>query len=264
MNRVVSYLIISILIFGSCKSKFQKLLTGSDYNKKYETAMQLYSEGEYYKAQQLFESIITIYRGTDKSENIVYYLSMCYYNQSDYLYAGYYFENFTTSFPSSERLEECMFQTGYCYYEESAKYSLDQEYTNKSLEQFELFKSRFPESERMGVVDGYVKELERKLQQKSFENATLYEKLEDYKAAIIALKNCLYDYPGIEEREEVLYLILKSSYKLASNSVEAKKYERYESTIDEYFSYVDEYPTGKYNKEAEKMYSDSKKYIDKF
>jgi outer membrane protein assembly factor BamD len=264
LKKIIPIILIGIIACTSCKSKFQKLLTGSDYNLKYEKAIEYYNQEDYMKSQQLFESIITIYRGTDKSENIVYYLSMCYFNQKDYLFAGYYFKTFTTSFPTSEKLEECMFNTGYCYYEESAKYSLDQEYTYKSLEEFEIFSERFSESEKIPEVKKYVNELQKKLEKKAYENAILYEKIGNHKSAIIALKNCLYDYPNIKERENILYFILKSSYQLANNSVKIKKYDRYEATIDEYFSYIDEFPSGKYIKEAEKMYVESKKYIDKF
>lgn len=258
------YIFIALLILGSCQSRFQKLLTGTDYNLKYETALKYYQEEEYYKAQQLFEGIITIYRGTDKSENIVYHLAQCYLKQDDYMYAGYYFDHFTTNFPTSEKLEECMYYTAYCYYKESPKYSLDQEYTNKALEEFTHFKSKFPESDKVVEVNNYETELTLKLQKKAYENAILYEKTGNYKAAIIALKNCIYDYPSIEQRETILYLILKSSYELANKSVASKKYERHESVLDEYFSYVDEFPNGKYSKEAEKMFISSKNYIDQF
>lgn len=264
MRNVILYSIIAVIMFGSCQTKFQKLLSGTDYNLKYETAIKYYNEQEYYEAQQLLESIVTIYRGTEKSENIIYYLAMSYYNQNDYMYAGYYFNNFSSSFPTSVRLEECMFQTGYCYYRQSPKYSLDQEYTQKAIEQFELFISKFPDSDKKQTAADYIKELTIKLQKKAYENAILYEKLGDYKAAVITLKNCIYDYPELTERETVLFLILKSQYMLAEKSILAKKYERYESAMDEYFSYIDEFPNGKYAKEAEKMFTSSKKYIDNF
>ena len=51
-----------------------------------------------------------------------------------------------------------------------------------------------------------------------------------------------------------MYLILRSNYLLAENSVPEKRTERYQSTLDEYYSFVAEFPVSKYTKDVEKMY----------
>ncbi len=58
-----------------------------------------------------------------------------------------------------------------------------------------------------------------------------------------------------------MFLILKSNYLIAKNSIEEKKKERFQETIDEYYALVDEYTETKYLKEAEKIYKDSIKKI---
>jgi outer membrane protein assembly factor BamD len=82
----------------------------------------------------------------------------------------------------------------------------------------------------------------------------LYYNLGDYKASIIALKNCLNEYPDTKYREEILFLILKSSYLLADNSIYSKRKERFQDTVDEYYTFISEFPESKYVKEAQKMY----------
>ena len=56
-------------------------------------------------------------------------------------------------------------------------------------------------------------------------------------------------------------LILDSKYEQAVQSVEEKKIERYRNTIDEYYNYVNEYPTGKFRKQADKIFSETKKIV---
>jgi outer membrane protein assembly factor BamD len=77
----------------------------------------------------------------------------------------------------------------------------------------------------------------------------------------VALSNCLIDYPETKYREEIMFMLLKSKYMLAVNSVQAKRMERFQDTVDEYYSFVTEFPESKSKKEAEDMYSECSKYV---
>jgi len=99
------------------------------------------------------------------------------------------------------------------------------------------------------------------LELKAYDNAKLYYRMEDYKAATIAFKNMLNDFPDTEYREELLFLSLKANYKLASNSVEKKKKDRFEETIKSYTKFVDNYPSSSYLREAESIYEDAQKQL---
>ncbi|MEA3461157.1 MAG: outer membrane protein assembly factor BamD, partial [Bacteroidota bacterium] len=80
--------------------------------------------------------------------------------------------------------------------------------------------------------------------------------------AILALRNSLIDYPDTRYREELLFLILKSSYLLADGSVPSKQRERYQATVDEYYSFIGEFPEGPHTREANRMYEASNKYLE--
>jgi outer membrane protein assembly factor BamD len=58
-----------------------------------------------------------------------------------------------------------------------------------------------------------------------------------------------------------MFLLLKSKYLLAINSIQVKQTERYQDTVDEYYSYVAEFPESKNKKEADDIYQNSSKYI---
>jgi outer membrane protein assembly factor BamD len=86
--------------------------------------------------------------------------------------------------------------------------------------------------------------------------------MRNYQSAITSFKNLLEEFPNTENREKVLYLIQKSGFLLAENSVNAKKLERYEDATKAYVKFVDSYPESDYIKEAESIYDKSVKRIE--
>ena len=101
------------------------------------------------------------------------------------------------------------------------------------------------------------------MERKAFENATLYYNIEDYKASIQAYKNLLKDYPDNKYREEVNFMIVKSNYLLAKNSIPEKKQERYKSTVESYYKFIDNYKESKYLREAESIFTESQRALKK-
>ena len=100
-----------------------------------------------------------------------------------------------------------------------------------------------------------------KLVDKSYLTARLYYNLGQYKASIIALNNSLSDYPETKYREELMYLLLRSSFLLAENSISSKKKERFQSTLDEYYSFVGEFPESQYVRDAQRMYDRADRFL---
>ncbi len=72
--------IILLLFIAGC-SKYQKLLKSTDNDKKYELAMKYYEHKDYYRALQLFDQLLPVYRGTAKAEKIAYCYAYSYYEQ---------------------------------------------------------------------------------------------------------------------------------------------------------------------------------------
>ena len=70
------------------------------------------------------------------------------------------------------------------------------------------------------------------------------------------------EYPETGYREELLFLILKSSFLLADRSIPSKQRERYQATVDEYLSFIGEFPEGPHSREAMRMYESSNKFLE--
>lgn len=248
------------LLLASC-SDYQKLLSSSDYDLKYKKAIEYFDKKDYTRASTLMTELIPVYRGTEKAEEVNYRYAYCYYNQQDYVMAGYHFKNFVTSFPNSPYAEECAYMVAYCFYEDSPNPSLDQANTYKAMDELQMFMNQHPASSRVADCNKLIDELREKLVKKSFDSASLYFKLGDYKAAITALNNALKEFPDTHYREELKFLIVKSSYELASRSVYAKMKERFESSVEAYLGFVEEFPESSHLKEAERIYTNASKYL---
>jgi outer membrane protein assembly factor BamD len=253
LKRWFTVLLVGVVIFSVSCSKHSRVLKGTDNELKYEMAIDLYEKGDYYRAIQLFDQLIAIYRGTDRLENINYYYAQCYYKQEDYLLASYYFKRFAQNYPSSERAEECMYLNAYCYYLDSPRYSLDQTNTYEAIKEMQLFINLYPDSERIPECNAIIDELRGKLEKKAIEIGIQYFKTRHYKAAITSLEAVLDDFPDTKNREKILYFVMKSYYYYAINSVEEKKEERYQQAIEIYNDIMYLFPDTKYQRELNSM-----------
>jgi outer membrane protein assembly factor BamD len=97
--------------------------------------------------------------------------------------------------------------------------------------------------------------------EKEYLSAQLYYNLDDYKASVVSLTNCLTDFPDSRYREEIMFKLLKSKFQLAVNSIQSKQTERFQDAIDEYFSFIAEFPQSKSKKEADEIYAEASKYV---
>jgi len=245
-------LIFITIVFSSC-SKHQKLLKSTDNEIKYEKAVEYYEKGDYYKALQVFEQLIPVYRGTDKAEQLYYYYAYAYYYEHEYVMASYYFKRFSVNFPNSEFAEEASFMIAYTKYLDSPRYSLDQTVTREAIDEFQLFINRFPYGEKAAEATDLIIELREKLENKAYNIANLYFKMEDYRAAIISYENLLKDFPDTEYKEDILYNIITAYYSYAIKSIEDKKRERFENAVKAYFDFVALYPESEYLADVERL-----------
>ena len=256
-------IILLITLFISSCSKYQKLLKSSDYEKKYEIGIMYYEKGDYTRSYNLLEELHGIYKGTKRAEKVYFYLAGSYYGKKEYIMAGYHYGMFARTYPNSEYTEQAFYKSAYCAYLNASPSSLDAEFTREGIKTLQLFVDKYPKSEYRLECNNLIDELRSRLEDKAFRNAKLYYNISDYKAAVISLKNVLVDYPDTKYHEEILYLIVKSSYVLAKKSISSKQNDRYQKTIDEYYVFADEFPNSKKITETEKLYNKSREFLNK-
>lgn len=233
--------VVLLSLLTSC-SEYQKLLTGEDFAKKYKVAETYYNQGEFRKANRLFEQVIPKYRGKPQSERLIFFFADSYYQIKDYYLSSYQYENFIKSYPKSDRIEEAYFKAAKSYYAMSPKYSLDQEDSYTAIEKLQIFINRYPASEYSKEANQLIAELQTKLERKDFEISKQYFTIRDYKAAIEACTNFIASYPGTKFREEALFVKFEASYVIAMNSISTKKLERLQELNQQYETIARYYP----------------------
>jgi len=253
---------VAALFFTSC-SEYQKVMKSTNVEYKYEKAVEYYNEKEYFKSLPIMEDIIPVFRGTDKGEELYYMYAYANFYLDDYILASYQFKRFSSTYPISERAEECNFMSAYCNYLMSPDPTLDQSNTYRALEELQTFVNRYPESKLKDTCNELVDNLRFKLETKSYMKAKNYYKLRQYEAAIVSLNNTLSQFPDTDFREEITFVILQSSYYLAMNSIEEKKLERFNNTIEAYYNFIDNFGSGEYVAQAEKIFADATKEKEK-
>ena len=261
--RKITVIIICFLIYQSC-GEYQKVVKSDNYNYKYTKAVEYYKANQFNRAMPLFNELSTVLIGSSKMEEVAYYYAYCNYSIGDRLMAAYLFKNYTINYPTGKHIEECAYMSAYCYYLEAPDYSLDATNTYKAIKELQKFINAYPTSSKLKKCNSLIDELRGKLAKKDFENAKQYFITENYKAAIIALDNLLIDFPSLNNREEVYFLIIKSSYLLAVNSINSKIEDRLNSTIDAYIQFRDNYPESDYLKELEATYNNTLKKLNQF
>ena len=258
-SRVLLVLIIAIIV-TSC-GQYAKLLKSTDFELKKTKVKEYFDEGQYAKASALLTQVLPRYRATEAAEELMWMNAQCYFGMRDYLMAGSEFRNFSELYPYGKHAEEANFMAPMCDYYISYRAELDQETTRNAIEGFTLFLNRFPASSRVKEATNYMKELRERLVEKSYLSAKLYYDMKQYKAAVTALNNSLKEFPETGYREEMMYLKLSSLFLYAEHSISSKQPERYQATLDDYYSFMEEFPKSSYSREVGRIYQSTARVL---
>ncbi|MCC8154522.1 MAG: outer membrane protein assembly factor BamD [Tannerellaceae bacterium] len=258
MKKVVFLLMMIAVLFSSC-GEYNKILKSTDYELKYSYAKKYYNAKQYSKSATILEELVPIFRGLAYAEESLYLLAQSYYGQKDYVTASQYFKTYYQTYPKGEYEELARFYSGYGLYLDSPDPRLDQTQTYDAISQLQLYLEYHPQTERAEKAQNIMFELQEKLAYKELMAIRLYFNLgtylgNNYESSVITAQNALKNYPYSRYREDYIFYMLRSRYELAQVSVEEKLQLRYREIVDEYYNYINEYPEGKYVKQAQRYF----------
>ena len=249
-------------LFLSC-SGLSKIAKSGDPELMYTTALQLYKAEKWTRASDLFDACIGYYIGSEREDSIAFFSARSKYKNRDYHEASADFDEFRRKFGRSQFIEDAEGMYAMCEYYLSPGPTRDQTPTAKAIVSLNTFIERYPNSERVPAFRDIIEELTTRLHDKNFLNAYSYFKIGKYKSAVVAFKNALRNYDNTVHRESIMYYIVVSNYRLAHNSVAEKQADRYLAMLDSYYSFIEEYPESKHNKELDRYFKEAKDFIDK-
>lgn len=240
-------IIFGIVLFASC-SDYNQVLKGDDYQAKFQMADSLYSNQYYLRSVGLYEQIYQRFPKQGEGELAYFRIGKSYFLAEDYIMAGYFLGEFPNRYPFSPKVEEATFLTALCSVKNSPEPSLDPTETEIAINSLQQFVERFPESILVDSCNNEIDRLRFKLEVKDFEAVRLYSKTLNYRAAVTSGEIFIKNYPMSQFREEAGYILVENSYLLTKSSIDEKKLERTEQTLERYRNFVAEFPESSYLK----------------
>ena len=257
--------LIAALSLSSC-GEYQKALKSTDANYKFEYAKRAFEQKRYVHAYTLLKDVITVFKGSEKAEESLYLLAMSHYENKEYPDAATYFKAYYQRYPKGKYAEPSRYYAGYSYFLDSPEAQLDQSETIKGIEELQGFLDYFPRSDKVSLAQNAIFEMQDKLTLKELQNAQLYYNLgtylgNNYESCIITARNAIKEYPYSKYKEDLEMLVLKAKYQEAALSVDERKADRFRDVIDEYYSFINNYPESKNREEAENILKIARKHV---
>lgn len=264
MKGIHIFLILFTASLFSCKSEYELIRNSNNPERVYQAAQKYYKEKEYDRAVGLYDIIIQYYRGRQEAEELFFNYAYCHYYLNDFILASTYFKNYSSTFSNSVNKEEAEYMAAYSNYRLSPNHKLDQSYTLKAMDGFEQFINLYPNTERAIEAFKLLDKMRAKLEIKAYEQGMLYYKIGEYQSAITSFEIMMKEYPESNKLEEVRFLIVKSAYVLASNSIYEKQEERFNETLSHFERFQKKHPKSKMLKEAKVINKQAAEQLKKY
>ncbi len=259
-----------ILVLSSCTTQLAKLERSNDYGELFNGAVAFYEKGQYGKAKVLFERIQPFYRGSEYSEKIRYYWAYCEYYSGLYQLAAYQFGVFYKTYGRSPLAEETRYMEAYSLYQDSPGPDLEQTSSEEAVIAMQDFLNRYPASQYYQEANDIIDELQVRFETKAYQTAKLYYRLSTglsfrnyLEAALTTFQSFKSDYPDSKFNEELMFLSVETSFKLANNSIYELRKERFDKTLGLYKDFVDRFPISEYTDQAKDYFDRSSNELNK-
>lgn len=266
MKKFLSLISFALVLLLSSCTEYSQVLKSKDIDYKYDYAKRAFDQGKWLQTSTILTDLITPLRGGPRGEEALYLLAMSHFNNKDYLNSGVYFKTYYQRYPKGKYAEDARYYAGYGYYLDSPDPQLDQTETLQAIKELQGFIDFFPRSEKVKQAQEAMFEMQDKLTLKELQNAQLYYNLgsymgNNYQSAIIVADNALKTYPYSKYREQLEMLKLKAKFQEARQSVDERKLERYREVIDEYYSFINNYPDTDNRHEADNIFRIASNFV---
>ncbi len=172
--------LIILLIAGCGRREVTLDLTAEE---RFQRGMNQYQEENYVRAIDEFRIVTRQFSGSDYADDAQYYMAMSYFNRREYILAANEFETMVNTMSGSPLVADAQFKLALSYFNLSPRYDLDQGYTHKAIDELQTFVDFFPTHEMVPEAERKIRELNKKLARKQYENAKLYMRMRYYRAA---------------------------------------------------------------------------------
>ncbi len=173
---------ISIMIGACSSSKIEQNISAEE---RFALGIEQFNKKNYLEAINEFSIVTLQFPGSNESDDAQYYLGECRLNREEYLLATYEYERLKRNMPVSPFVSLAQYKIAYAYDMLSPTPPLDQSYTLKAIDEYQLFIEYFPNDTLVALSEERISKLRERLAEKEYKSAILYMKMEYYKSATI-------------------------------------------------------------------------------
>ncbi|AWW31506.1 outer membrane protein assembly factor BamD [Echinicola strongylocentroti] len=268
-NTIKHILLLAMVVsLGAC-GKFYKLEKSTNWDEVYTAANEYYEKEEYNKAIILYDKVLPVIRGSEKSELAQFNYAYAHFRLKRYIEAASYFNTFYESYSRSPLAEESLFMHAYSLYLDAPDYNLDQQSSREAVSAIQQFINRFPQSDSYERAMGMIDNLQSRFEKKAYEEASMYYRLTEglfpgqfYLACIVNFQNFAKSYPNSEHNEELAYKLVEVSSAYAERSVFSKKEERLNQALEFGDEFQRKYPKSEYNNDISSLITQTQEELD--
>ena len=167
---------------------------------------------------------------------------------ANYVSALAEYQDFLSLYPTHPRAVYAQFKLAMVHRHQILPPERDQSWTQSTIREFELFIERYPNSELIGEVRGYVKEARGRLSEAEFVVGRYYHRNEWWAGAVARLETILDSDPEFDDRELVYFYLADSLYNGGQLAKALPIFQRL----------LEEFPNTEFNENATTAVSDIK------
>jgi outer membrane protein assembly factor BamD (BamD/ComL family) len=142
-----------------------------------------YDRREYTEAIELVQGYIQYRAGASDLDDAHFLLGMCYVQRKEWPLAAGEFLIVVSDFSDSPRAGDAHYWLGMSYWKQARKPQFDQDFTRRSIAQWDRFLQLFPDHPKAGEVKAMRVEARDRLAEKALRNGNLYVKLHHWTPA---------------------------------------------------------------------------------
>ena len=194
-------LFISLVSCAVRKSKLPR-----DVESQFNYAMELYNQGKYSKAIEIFKNIVFNYPTSEYVDKAQYYLAKSYKESRDYDDAILEYQFLISTFPTSEYAEIGYIELAESYLKKSSDPRKDLKNIHLAIKYAQNFVAKYPDSPYKEKAQEVIHEAREILAERLLYIAETYKKLGHLNSALVYIDILLQQYPDVPAHLRALIL----------------------------------------------------------
>ncbi len=254
------YVVVLFIIVTGCSGSGR--ISHDSPRNAYEKGVNYFERGRYGRAAEYFQGVFDYGRTHEWAADAQLNLARAHYKNRDYILAASEYSRFAEIYRTDERVADAEFERAMTFYERSPKIELDQSTTRQGVEVFNLYIQRYSDHDSVSVAMQRVGELRRKLADKQFHAAKLYERRGLYEAAALSYELLFDKYPDTPLADDALLGALRCYIEFSQLSIVERQPERLQKAMTQYQRLVDLFPESDLMDEAHQFGANAEEQLN--